>query len=126
MPGNAKSWRALSNMLDLWALCERSACRRAQACRGDSRECIPRCGPFVPEDASTWAVKVFTCKSKGPLFDDAGPSLVVELTDAWVAWDMAVRRIAGRRRAARGLDAQTASDKPEGAGRHAPSARGRP
>jgi hypothetical protein len=97
MPGNAKSWRALSNMLDLWALCDRSACRRAQACQGDSRECIPRCGPFVPPDAKEWAVELFACKSEGLSFDEARARLAPELEDAWAAWDMAVRRIAGGR-----------------------------
>ena len=102
MPGNAKSWRPLSNMLALWALCDRSACHRAQTCRGDSRECIPRCGPFVPSDASAWAVELFACKNEGLSFEDARASLAPELEEAWVAWDMAVRRIAGGRRQVHG------------------------
>jgi hypothetical protein len=96
MPGQAGTWRLLSNLMDLWALCDRNACRRARACRGDSRACIPYCGPLVPEDAKEWAIELFECKRKGLSFDDARASLAPESEAAWMAWDEAVRRIVGR------------------------------
>jgi hypothetical protein len=98
MPGEANSWRLLSNLLHIWALCGRNACRRAQACRGDSRECIPHCGPLVPEDAKEWAIELFKCKCKGLSFDDARVTLSPESEEAWTTWDEAVRRIIGRPR----------------------------
>ena len=96
MSGNAKDWRALSDLLRIWALCGRSACRKTRACRGDSRDCIPRCGPLVPEDVRVWVAALMECKRDGLSFDDARAQLPPELEEAWAAWSEAVQRIADR------------------------------
>ncbi len=44
-------FRFSANMLALWGLCANVKCRRARACRGDCRDCVPRYAPLVPEDA---------------------------------------------------------------------------
>jgi hypothetical protein len=112
MPGSPNSWRLLSDLLNIWALCGRSGCRRAKACRGDSRQCIPDCGYLVPEDVREWAVEMFECKRRGLPFDDARASLDPELEEAWADWDSAVRRIADRQKGRACLDALPGSDKP--------------
>ncbi len=100
--GSAKDWRALSDLLSIWALCGRSACRKARACRGDSRKCIPRCGPLVPEDVRVWMAALMEYKRDGLRFDDARAALPPELEEAWAAWDEAVKRIA-RKKAAKAV-----------------------
>ncbi len=102
MSGGAKDWRALSNLLCIWALCGRSACRKTRACRGDSRDCIPRCAPLVPEDVRVWVAALMECKRDGLCFDDARAQLPPELEAAWAAWDEVVERIA-RRKAAKAV-----------------------
>ncbi len=98
MSGGAKDWRALSNLLRVWGLCDRSACRKSRACRGDSRQCVPRCGPLVPEDVRVWVAALIECKRDGLSFEDARAQLPPELEEAWAAWSEAVRRIADRPR----------------------------
>ena len=95
--GSAKDWRALSDLLSIWALCGRSACRKARACRGDSRDCIARCAPLVPEDVRVWVAALMEYKRDGLRFDDARAALPPELEEAWAAWDETVRRIAVKR-----------------------------
>jgi hypothetical protein len=97
LPGNAKDWRPLSDLLHLWALCHRSACRKAGACHGDSRDCVPRCSPIVPEDVRVWVTALMECKNDGLSFDDARASLPPGLEEAWKTWSEAVLRIADRR-----------------------------
>jgi hypothetical protein len=94
MPGGPKDWRTLSNMLCIWTLCGRGACRKAGACRGDSRECIPRCGPLVPEDARDCVLELVGCQRRGMSFDDARDELPLELFDALIAWNEAAWRSA--------------------------------
>jgi hypothetical protein len=98
MPGSPNTWRLLSNLRILWAVGDHAGCRRAQSCRGDSRQCIPDFGSLVPEDARTWAIELFECKCKGLSFDDARVTLSPESEEAWTTWDEAVRRIIGRPR----------------------------
>lgn len=98
MSGGAKDWRALSNLLRIWALCGRSACRKSRACRGDSRQCVPRCGALVPEDVRVWVAALIECKRDGLSFEDARAQLPPELEEAWAAWSETVRRIADRPR----------------------------
>jgi hypothetical protein len=100
LPGSAKDWRTLSDLLNIWGLCGRSACKRARACHGDSRRCIPRCSPLVPEDARIWVAALMECKREGLCFDDARAQLPEDLEDAWTAWGEAVVRVAGRLRGA--------------------------
>ena len=97
MSGRPKDWRGVSDLLSIWALCGRGACRKTRACRGDSRECIPRCGSLVPEDVRVWVAALMECKRDGLSFDDARAQLPPELEEAWAAWGEAVRRIATKR-----------------------------
>ena len=96
MPGRPNEWRTVSDLLCIWALCGRSTCRKAGACRGDSRECLPRCGPLIPPNAKGWAVQIASCVRSGLSFNDARKKLPQELEDAWVAWSEAVRHSARR------------------------------
>lgn len=43
--------RTASDLLCLWALCGKPACRRARSCKRDPRACARRYGPLVPEEA---------------------------------------------------------------------------
>lgn len=97
LPGNTQEWRALSNLLSLWALCDRAACRRARACRGDARRCIADCSHLVPPDVRIWVAELLACKRDGLSYDEARLSLPRELEQSWSAWNQAVFRITDRR-----------------------------
>jgi len=43
--------RWIADLMNLWGLCAKSACRRARACRGEPRDCLRRYAPLVPEEA---------------------------------------------------------------------------
>ena len=43
--------RVTANLLCLWGLCERPACRRARQCRRDPQSCLARYAPLAPEAA---------------------------------------------------------------------------
>ncbi|HZT24325.1 MAG TPA: hypothetical protein VFA57_01365 [Pseudolabrys sp.] len=51
MKTNDPSLRLASNLLHLWALCGKPACRRARQCRRKPQSCARRYGPLVPEEA---------------------------------------------------------------------------
>ena len=43
--------RYACDLLCLWALCGKPACRRACACKRDPKSCARRYGPLAPEEA---------------------------------------------------------------------------
>ncbi len=52
----ANSLRLSANLLQLWALCGKPACRRARTCRRNSQTCVARYGPLAPEEARLGAL----------------------------------------------------------------------
>lgn len=43
--------RYAADLLCLWALCGKPACRRARTCKRDPKSCARRYGPLAPEQA---------------------------------------------------------------------------
>ena len=56
---NSPSLRLTANLLHLWALCGKPACRRARACRRRPNACVPRYAPLAPEDARLGALAFY-------------------------------------------------------------------
>lgn len=50
-PALVPALRWMADLMRLWGLCARPACRRAAACRGEPRDCLARYAPLVPEEA---------------------------------------------------------------------------
>jgi hypothetical protein len=50
-PALAPAFRWCADMLCLWNLCGKPACRRRRTCSGAPRECLARYAPLVPQDA---------------------------------------------------------------------------
>jgi len=48
--------RYACDLLCLWALCGKPACRRACACKRDPKACARRYGPLAPEEARIGAL----------------------------------------------------------------------
>ena len=48
--------RYAADLLCLWALCGKPACRRARACKRDPKACARRYGPLAPEEARIGAL----------------------------------------------------------------------
>jgi hypothetical protein len=50
------AYRVTSDLLCLWALCGKAACRRARACSCVAGDCLARFAPLVSEDARCGAL----------------------------------------------------------------------
>jgi hypothetical protein len=79
--------RLAADMLCLWALCAKPACRRAQGCKGNPRACARRFGRLVPEQARYGLLLLFEAARCG--ISDAQmrhdvPNEIAAL-DAWLA-----------------------------------------
>lgn len=51
-----KAAHGWSKLLATWRLCEKAACRRAQACRGAGRACLKAKFPLLPEGVRNWFI----------------------------------------------------------------------
>ena len=79
--------RWAANMLRLWALCGKPACRRARSCRRDPDACLARYAPLVPEDVRGAVALMAEGKRYGLSYDevraDAGPEIAA--FEGWIA-----------------------------------------
>ena len=50
-PALTPALRWTADMLCLWGLCAKSACRRGRTCNGEPRDCLKRYAPLAPEAA---------------------------------------------------------------------------
>ena len=64
------SHRIASDLLRLWALCGKPACRRAQACKRDARDCLTRYGRLAPEAARSGALALVQGAQDGVGIDE--------------------------------------------------------
>jgi hypothetical protein len=69
-PALKPTLRWMANIMRLCGLCERAACRRAQACRGDPRACVLRYAPLVPEEVRDAAKAMFEGQERRLSFDE--------------------------------------------------------
>jgi hypothetical protein len=82
----AQRWRA--QMLCLWKLCPKAACRKARACSGDPDFCVERFELLVSDDVRTAVESLHDGKLYGYSYDDAcvlAPPGSIEAYDVWLA-----------------------------------------
>ena len=93
-PALIPALRWMANMLCLWGLCAKPACRRAQACKRDPHECLKRYAPLVPEDARAGVKAMLEGLQYGLSYDEmrADAPDEVAAVEAWIA------RVDGSRR----------------------------
>ena len=77
--------RTASNLLCLWALCGKPACRRAQQCKRDPRSCARRYGPLVPEEARLGMLAVLQGAQDGAGIEEVRTHVPADIA-AWEAW----------------------------------------
>jgi len=82
--------RDVCERLALFRLCRRMRCRRAGACRGFPRECVPRFLPLVPENARALPVAFALAREAGLPFEQALARCEPELA-AFAQWHAAIR-----------------------------------
>jgi hypothetical protein len=92
-----QSLRTVGEVLCIWRLCGRTSCRRARACRGLPRECLPRYAPLVPMGARNFVVGILNAREFGYSPEEAVANHAEE-SEALAAWIAAVD---GANRAAR-------------------------
>ena len=91
-----------SDLLLLWRLCDKSACSRARACKGDERRCLPHYFSLLPEGVQDWYGCLARCKKDGVPFDDAIAELEANgCTKALHDWHVAVWNSLGEKMPAR-------------------------
>jgi hypothetical protein len=63
--------RGWGDVLCLWRLCVRNACRRARGCRGHVRTCFSRYFPLLPEGVRAWFAILAEAQTERLPFDEA-------------------------------------------------------
>lgn len=79
-------WRA--QMLCLWKICPKAACRRAHDCSADPDFCVERFAALVSEDVHVALDVLHDAKLLGYSYDDAcalAPPGSIEAYDVWLA-----------------------------------------
>ena len=66
-----EAWRNWTRILGLWRVCDKAACRKARACRGNVRACVPVNFANVPEDVQAWFACLMVAREDGLSFDEA-------------------------------------------------------
>jgi len=92
-PALTPALRWMSNMICLWGFCDKAACRRAQRCKGDPRDCLARYAPLVPEDARA-GVK---CMLEGLRYGQSYDEVCEDVPDEVVAVEDWIARVDGSR-----------------------------
>jgi hypothetical protein len=89
--------RWAADMLWLWALCGKPACRRARACRRDPRQCNDRYAPLVPQAAGCGFIALTEARLAGRSADDARAEAPEDIA-AYEDWlDRVARSVQPRR-----------------------------
>ena len=82
----AQRWRA--QMLCLWKLCPKAACRKARTCSGDPDFCVERFELLASDDVRTAVESLHDGKLYGYSYDDTcvlAPPGSIEAYDVWLA-----------------------------------------
>ncbi len=95
-PALVPALRWMANMIGLWGLCAKAACRRGRACKHDPRQCLKRCAPLVPEDARDGVKAMLEGLRAGVSYDELREDLPDEVAAA-EAWIARVDSAAGKR-----------------------------
>lgn len=83
--------RLWGDLLLLWRLCDKPACSRARACKGDGRRCFPRNIHLTPQGVRDWFGALGCLQKEGVPFDDAMAELdASEYGAAFREWHAAV------------------------------------
>ena len=83
--------RAWADLLCIWRFCDRTACRRARGCRGQSLVCFPRYAPLLPDNLKTWVKTLGEAQAQGFSFDQAMLRIgKLPLSEALSDWHLAV------------------------------------
>ena len=85
MNQHSPSLRTASNLLCLWALCGKPACRRAQQCKRNAAGCLARYAPLAPEDARLGALAVLQGARDGVGIDEVRRHVPGDVA-AWESW----------------------------------------
>lgn len=79
--------RWMANMICLWALCTKPACRRKRACACDPRFCLTFSAPLVPEEAREGVMVMLEGLQSGAVYDDLRDKAPDEIAalEEWIA-----------------------------------------
>ena len=106
-PALTPVYRWMANMICLWGLCAKPACRRARACRRDPQDCLARYAPLVPEEAREGVKVLLEGRQYGLSYDDVRADAPEEVAavENWIARVNASRRNGAARRLAQSAPA---------------------
>ncbi|MBI4274118.1 MAG: hypothetical protein HY659_05415 [Rhizobiales bacterium] len=84
--------RGWSDVLNLWRLCNRTACRRTRACGGKPLQCFKLNFPLLPEGVRAWFEGVGQAQDQKLTFDEAMEWLdTTDAGEAFREWTKAVK-----------------------------------
>lgn len=89
----AASLTRWANHLSLWRLCDKAACRRMRACRGQVRVCFPDKFELLPDLVRDWFVFLMDARRHDLPFDDAMKMLKgTDVEEAFLEWHEAAAK----------------------------------
>jgi hypothetical protein len=92
----AEALRDWNKILGLWRACDKPACRRGRACRGNVRACSPDNLARAPDGVRDWFISLLIAKDDGLSFDEALARVdgtpIEEAFHLWHAGDDAAAR----------------------------------
>ncbi len=92
----AEDMRVWGDMMLIWALCAKPACRRARQCRGDALRCMPKLIHLLPEGVRAWLCGLGEAQEAGETFDQAVEARDrTDCGDALRDWHYAVSKSLG-------------------------------
>jgi len=92
--------RRCSGLICLWGLCDKRACRRARAYRGEPRDCLGRYARLVPEAVRDCAKAIVEAKWQGLSFEEFYAETDADFA-AYCEWLGAMEASLGGRRGTR-------------------------
>jgi hypothetical protein len=93
-PALTPALRWISNVMCLWSMCAKPACRRARKCNGEPRDCLRCYAPLVPEDARAGAEVMLHGVMHRFKFDDLREDASEEI-DALMEWNALIHQRSG-------------------------------
>ena len=93
-PALTPALRWMSNMIGLWSLCAKPACRRARACQRDPHDCLARYAALVPQAARDGVKAMLEGQRYGLSYDELREDAPDEIAalESWIAQTEAAAR----------------------------------
>jgi hypothetical protein len=85
-PAHRYRWREVCDCLELFRVCGRTRCRRAECCRGDPVACLRSAMRLAPQSVHELARTLLHAQDEGLSFEAAFEDAIEEHEESYFAW----------------------------------------